>query len=42
MKGPGWSEEALPGAAWHLLPHPYQLPTRGARVLLEMRKRADP
>ncbi|HWQ10451.1 MAG TPA: RsmG family class I SAM-dependent methyltransferase [Holophaga sp.] len=42
MKGPGWADEALPGAAWQLLPHPYRLPTRGARILLEMRKRTNP
>jgi len=39
LKGVGWAQEPLPGEAWTLLPHAYGLPTRGERVILEMRKK---
>ncbi len=40
LKGPGWEEEA-PVPGWDLQPHPYHLPSRGERVVVEAR-RADP
>ena len=41
LKGPEWHQEAVP-AGWDLAPCPYQLPTRGARVILQMKKNAGP
>jgi len=41
MKGPEWQQEVVP-SGWELLVHPYQLPTRGARVILQMKKNAGP
>ena len=37
LKGPDWAEEAIP-AGWEAIPHPYTLPTRGNRVVLELRR----
>jgi 16S rRNA (guanine527-N7)-methyltransferase len=37
LKGSGWEQEGLaPG--WSLSAHPYQLPTRGQRAVLELRQ----
>ena len=36
LKGPAWTEEVQP-AGWTLTPHAYRLPTRGDRVLVELR-----
>jgi len=41
MKGPEWQQEAVP-PGWELVAHPYQLPTRGTRVILHMKKIAGP
>lgn len=35
LKGPAWREE-LPLPGWQAVPHPYSLPSRGARVLVEL------
>lgn len=35
LKGAEWMEEALP-AGWKATPHPYTLPSRGRRVVVEM------
>lgn len=37
LKGPGWREGPLP-AGWDLREHPYRLPSRGERILLEATK----
>jgi 16S rRNA (guanine527-N7)-methyltransferase len=37
LKGPDWAEEPLP-VGWVSAPHPYELPTRGRRVVVELRK----
>ncbi|HEY3399949.1 MAG TPA: 16S rRNA (guanine(527)-N(7))-methyltransferase RsmG [Geothrix sp.] len=37
LKGPEGAEEPLP-AGWTAVPHPYALPTRGRRVVLELRR----
>lgn len=42
LKGGAWASEACPGEPWTLQPHPYRLPTRGERVLLEIRQRTSP
>ena len=42
LKSEAWTLEARPDAHWVLRPHPYSLPTRGNRVLLEIRKRTGP
>lgn len=36
LKGPGWEGEALP-PGWTAQAHPYSLPTRGDRVVVELR-----
>ena len=36
-KGPEWEREPRP-EGWELRPHPYRLPTRGERFLIEARK----
>ena len=36
LKGPDWAEEPPP-RGWNITPHPYQLPTRGQRTLIELR-----
>ena len=36
LKGPEWTSEPLP-AGWAAVPHPYALPTRGHRVVVELR-----
>jgi len=36
LKGPEWGEEAMP-VGWVATPHPYSLPTRGDRVVVELR-----
>ncbi len=41
LKGPDWEEEGLP-AGWTASAHPYSLPTRGQRVVLELRRTSDP
>lgn len=42
LKGDAWVEEERPGDDWLVQPHPYRLPTRGHRVLLELRKKTGP
>jgi len=37
LKGPDWGDEVLP-EGWSASPHPYSLPTRGHRVVLELRR----
>jgi 16S rRNA (guanine527-N7)-methyltransferase len=37
MKGPDWAEERVPDG-WSAKPHPYSLPTRGQRTIVELRK----
>lgn len=37
LKGPDWETETLP-AGWAATPHPYALPNRGRRVLVELRR----
>ena len=43
LKGPDWAEERVPDG-WIATPHPYTLPTRGQRVVIELRRssRANP
>jgi 16S rRNA (guanine527-N7)-methyltransferase len=36
LKGPDWAQDALP-EGWTAVPHPYELPTRGQRVVVELR-----
>ena len=36
LKGPGWEAEVLP-PGWTAKAHPYKLPTRGERVVVELR-----
>jgi 16S rRNA (guanine527-N7)-methyltransferase len=36
LKGPDWAEERVPDG-WIATPHPYTLPTRGSRVVVELR-----
>jgi len=36
MKGPDWASEPKP-KGWSIVPHPYSLPTRGERVVLELK-----
>ncbi|HJV37205.1 MAG TPA: 16S rRNA (guanine(527)-N(7))-methyltransferase RsmG [Geothrix sp.] len=40
LKGSDWSEEVLP-PGWEATPHPYALPTRGRRVVVELKRRND-
>lgn len=40
LKGPDWAEEPLP-VSWTATPHPYTLPTRGNRVVVELRQAAE-
>jgi 16S rRNA (guanine527-N7)-methyltransferase len=42
LKSETWAGEDLPGEDWTLEPHSYALPTRGKRVVLELRKRTGP
>ena len=42
LKGHSWMHEPGPGEDWVSIAHPYTLPTRGERVILEMRKKAGP
>ncbi len=42
LKSASWAAEACPGEPWLLRPHPYGLPTRGERVILELRERTGP
>jgi len=37
LKGVDWAEEGVP-EGWTAIPHPYQLPTRGQRVIVELRR----
>lgn len=37
LKGPDWEQEPVP-AGWTAAAHPYELPTRGRRVLVELRQ----
>lgn len=37
LKGPEWEREPLP-AGWLAEPHPYELPTRGRRVVVVLRR----
>lgn len=37
LKGPDWENESIP-AGWIATPHPYALPTRGERVMVELRR----
>jgi len=39
LKGDSWPQEEGPGAGWELQPRPYRLPTRGSRVILELRQK---
>lgn len=39
LKGEDWRREAVPGG-WSAEPHPYALPTRGRRVVVELRRQA--
>ena len=38
LKGPDWQREPLP-AGWMATPHPYVLPTRGIRTVVELTQR---
>ncbi|WP_243384591.1 16S rRNA (guanine(527)-N(7))-methyltransferase RsmG [Geothrix alkalitolerans] len=40
LKGSDWSGEVLP-PGWEATPHPYALPTRGRRVVVELKRRND-
>ena len=42
LKGDSWERELRPEEGWTLLSHPYHLPTRGDRVVLELRKQSGP
>jgi 16S rRNA (guanine527-N7)-methyltransferase len=42
LKSGAWQEEPLPEGPWFTQAHPYRLPTRGERVVLEMRKTSGP
>ena len=42
LKSEAWAREACPGPPWRLTPHAYRLPSRGDRILLEMRKGTAP
>ncbi len=37
LKGPDWERESL-SEGWSIQAHPYELPTRGARTVLELRR----
>ncbi|HJW44418.1 MAG TPA: RsmG family class I SAM-dependent methyltransferase [Geothrix sp.] len=37
LKGPDWAQEPQP-AGWIVTPHPYELPSRGQRAVLELRQ----
>lgn len=37
LKGPDWEGESIP-EGWAATPHPYALPTRGRRVMVELRQ----
>jgi 16S rRNA (guanine527-N7)-methyltransferase len=41
LKGLDWAEERVP-EGWAATPHPYRLPTRGRRVVVELRRDQDP
>lgn len=41
LKGPGWEQELPRNTAWEVRHHPYTLPTRGQRTLLQIQKKAD-
>lgn len=41
LKGADWASESIPDG-WELSAHPYALPTRGARMLLELRRAGRP
>lgn len=38
LKGTDWGEEPVPDG-WTVIPHPYALPNRGGRVVLELNRR---
>jgi 16S rRNA (guanine527-N7)-methyltransferase len=42
LKSESWTQEACPDEPWVLQARSYSLPTRGNRVLLELRKRTGP
>ena len=42
LKSQFWAQEICPDEQWTLIPHPYSLPTRGDRIILEIRKRSSP
>ena len=43
LKSQSWAQEACPdNEQWTLLAHPYSLPTRGDRIILEIRTRSSP
>ena len=42
LKSDAWRQEELPGAGWLLRPRGYRLPSRGDRVILEIRKETGP
>ena len=39
LKGSDWEEERVP-EGWTVTPHPYTLPTRGRRVVVELRQKS--
>jgi 16S rRNA (guanine527-N7)-methyltransferase len=40
LKGPDWAKERVP-EGWSATPHPYSLPTRGQRVVVELRRKLE-
>jgi 16S rRNA (guanine527-N7)-methyltransferase len=40
LKGPDWSREPLP-SGWEATPHPYTLPTRGQRVVVQLERKKN-
>lgn len=40
LKGPDWAKERVP-EGWFATPHPYALPTRGQRVVVELRPKLE-
>jgi 16S rRNA (guanine527-N7)-methyltransferase len=42
LKSEAWAQEPCPDDHWSLTPHPYSLPTRGNRIILEIRKQSGP
>lgn len=40
LQGPSWNKD-LPPDTWDVVAHPYSLPTKGQRYVVEMKKRRD-